>query len=130
VTTNTDNGSRQGQRVDKWLWCARFFRSRSLAQDAVSGGRVHVNGERVKPSRTVRIGDRLVISRGEEQLEVVVLGIPLRRGPAPEARIHYEETTASAVRREQERAAWLGTPAPAGRPDKHSRRLLRGLRRG
>lgn len=128
-TTSTFHDSRHGLRVDKWLWCTRFFRSRSLAHNAVAGGRIHVNGQRAKPSRTVRIGDRLLISRGEERFEVVVCGIPQRRGPAPEARAHYEETAASVARREQQRAARVDAPAPSGRPDKHSRRLLRGLRR-
>src|SRR5687767_2373253 len=115
-----------GLRVDKWLWCTRFFKSRSQATDAVSGGLVHVNGERVKPARVVHIDDRLVITRDETQFEVVVRGIPVRRGPATEARTHYEETPDSIAARERRREhARLAPPAPSGRPDKHARRLLR-----
>ena len=75
-----------GLRIDKWLWCARFFKSRSQATAAVAGGLVHVNGERVKPSRAVHVDDRIEITRDELRFEVVILGLPVRRGPAPEAR--------------------------------------------
>lgn len=119
-----------GLRVDKWLWCCRFFKSRSQATDAVAGGLVHVNGERVKPARAVHVDDRLQITRDETLLEVVVSGIPVRRGPAPEARTHYVETEQSIAARERRREqARLAPPAPAGRPDKHARRALRDLRR-
>src|SRR3954471_11365890 len=94
-----------GIRVDKWLWFARFFKSRSLATDAVQGGLVHVNGERVKASRLVHVSDRLLITREEDRFEVIVRGIPLRRGPAPEARAHYEETAESIAARETRRAS-------------------------
>ena len=120
-----------GLRIDKWLWCARFFKSRSQATAAVAGGRVHVNGERAKPSRAVRVDDRVEITRDELRFEVVVRSLPVRRGPAPEARTHYVETEASIAAREQRREhSRLAPPAPDGRPDKHARRLLRGLRRG
>jgi len=126
-----DKGSPPGLRIDKWLWFARFFKSRSQATDAVAGGLVHVNGERVKPSRAVQIDDRLEITRDEVRLEIVVQGIPVRRGPAPEARAHYVETEASIAERERRRErARLAPPAPDGRPDKHARRILRDLRRG
>jgi ribosome-associated heat shock protein Hsp15 len=119
-----------GIRIDKWLWFARFFKSRSLATDAVQGGLVHVNGERVKASRLIHVDDRLLITREEERFEVVVRGIPVRRGPAPEARTHYEETAESLAARETRRAyARLAAPAPDGRPEKHDRRALRDLRR-
>ena len=127
----TEQASTPGLRIDKWLWFARFFKSRSQATDAVAGGLVHVNGERVKASRIVHIGDRLNITRDEVRFELQVTGIPVRRGPAPEARAHYEESAQSIAAREQHRAhASLSAPAPDGRPDKHSRRLLRDLRRG
>src|SRR5690242_781211 len=119
----------QSLRLDKWLWHARFFKSRSQATDAVNGGLVHVNDERVKPSRSVAVGDRLAITRSETRMEVVVRAIPVRRGPASEAQACYEETAASQrlreARREQQR---LRPPAPQGRPDKHDRRALRDLK--
>lgn len=116
-------------RIDKWLWHARFFKSRSLATDAVSGGHVHVNDERVKPSRAVAIGDRLTITRAEERMEVVVRALPARRGPAAVAQACYEETPASVAARERRREfRKLRAPAPEGRPDKHDRRALRDLK--
>jgi ribosome-associated heat shock protein Hsp15 len=119
-----------GLRIDKWLWCARFYKSRSQATAAVAGGLVHLNGERVKPSRAVHVDDRIEITRDEQRFEVVVRGLPVRRGPAPEARGHYAETEASIAAREQQRErSWLAPPAPDGRPDKHARRMLRNLRR-
>ena len=126
--SSTPDGA--GLRIDKWLWCARFFKSRAQATEAVSGGRVHVNGERVKPSRVVHVDDRLEITRDEMRLEVIVRGIPARRGPAPEARTNYVETPASVAAREALRERRLAAPAPDGRPDKHARRVLRDLRRG
>ena len=120
-----------GLRIDKWLWFARFFKSRSQATDAVAGGMVHVNGERVKPSRVVLVNDQLQITRDEMRFEVIVQGIPVRRGPASEARTHYTETAASIAAREQRRDNQrMAPPSPDGRPDKHARRALRDLRRG
>jgi ribosome-associated heat shock protein Hsp15 len=119
----------EGLRVDKWLWCARFFRSRGLAQEAVEGGHVQVNGERVKASRLVRTGDRLRITRGRERWEVDVTGIPARRGPASEARQHYRETGDSEAARARAREFdRLTAPVVSGRPDKHARRDLRVLK--
>jgi ribosome-associated heat shock protein Hsp15 len=116
-------------RLDKWLWQARFFKSRSQATDAAAGGLVHVNGERVKAAREIRIGDFLNITRDESRIEVIVLALPQRRGPASEARLCYEETAASvqlrARYREQQRYA---APAPASKPGKHERRALRNLK--
>jgi ribosome-associated heat shock protein Hsp15 len=115
-------------RVDKWLWCARFFKTRSLAADAVSGGKVHVNRERVKPSRTVRPGDLLEITVGFDVITVEVRSIPSRRGPATEARQCFAETEASIARRErvreQRRLAAMAAPQTDGRPDKRTRREL------
>ncbi len=122
---------RPSLRIDKWLWFTRFYKSRSQATAAVAGGLVHLNGERTKPSHDVHLDDRLVITRDEVRIEVVVTGFPVRRGPAVEARTYYSETPASvAAREERRRNAQLAPPAPDGRPDKHARRILRNLRRG
>lgn len=126
-----ENGAGAGLRIDKWLWCTRFFKSRSQATQVVTGGLVHVGGERVKPSRVIHVGDTLAITRGDEQWEVVVQSIPERRGPAPEARSHYTETPQSTLARERkQQQARLRAPAPDGRPDKHDRRELRNLKKG
>jgi ribosome-associated heat shock protein Hsp15 len=114
-----------GLRIDKWLWCARFYKTRGVAQEAVEGGHVQVNGERVKASRHVKVGDRLRIIRERERFEVEVTGIPARRGPAPEARSHFVETAESeaarATAREFDR---LTATVNSGRPDKRERRNL------
>ena len=115
-------------RLDKWLWCVRFFKSRALATDAVAGGRVKVNGERVKASHALRIGDRLSLHQGDDNLEIEVLSFPNRRGPATEAQTCYQETPDSAARRliarEQRRINNLGRIQPDTRPDKRERRQL------
>lgn len=117
-------------RLDKWLWCARFFRSRGIAQEAVEAGHVQVNGERVKASRQVRVGDRLRITRERERFEVEVTGIPVRRGPATEARLHYRETPESEAARAHARELdRLAGAVASARPDKRERReLLRLLK--
>ena len=131
MSSETSPSEKPGLRIDKWLWFARLFKSRSQATDAVAGGLVHVNGERVKPSRVIHVDDRLHITKDEIRLEVIVRGMPVRRGPAPEARLHYTETEESVVAREKQRErSRLAGPAPEGRPDKHARRVLRDLRRG
>jgi ribosome-associated heat shock protein Hsp15 len=124
-----ETGRAQSLRLDKWLWHARFFKSRSQASDAVAGGLVHINDERVKPSRDVKVGDRLYITRSETRMEVTVLRIPQRRGPATEAQQCYEESVESVQRRSQRREqARYAPPAPLRRPDKHARKALRGLK--
>jgi ribosome-associated heat shock protein Hsp15 len=117
-------------RVDKWLWCTRFYKTRSIAQDAVEGGHVQVNGERVKAARPIKVGDRLRITRERERFEVDVTGIPARRGPATEARQHYLETPESEAARAAAREfSRLAGPVDSGRPDKRERRdLLRVLK--
>jgi ribosome-associated heat shock protein Hsp15 len=120
-------------RLDKWLWFARFYKTRSLATQAITGGKVHLNAERVKPAHAVRPGDRLTLSLDGVVAEFEVLGIPPRRGPASEARAHYLETPESAARRtqlrEQQRLAQLSRPRPESRPDKRDRRRLMRLHR-
>ena len=119
-------------RIDKWLWAARFFKTRSLAQDAVENGRVRLNGDRVKSSREVRVGDTLVIQVGEFTWTVSVLGLSDRRGPAPVARQLYCETADSqAARLKQiETRQWVADPGSAikGRPTKRDRRLIHRFR--
>ena len=114
-------------RLDRWLWAARFFKTRGLAQEAIAGGHVHLNGQRVKPARAVRPGDRLEISRGEERFEVHVTALADRRGPAAAARALYEETESSVAAREaaqQHRRDLAGSRPPAARPDKRDRRRI------
>jgi ribosome-associated heat shock protein Hsp15 len=128
-----EGASAGGLRIDRWLWCARFYKSRSQAAEAVAGGRVHVNGGRAKASRVVVVGDRLTLSLHGREVEVDVRRIPARRGPAPEARACYEETPDSVARgakwQEQHRLAALAAPRPDDRPDKKSRRELIELAR-
>jgi ribosome-associated heat shock protein Hsp15 len=120
-------------RLDKWLWCTRFFKTRAQATQAVSGGKVHVNGERVKPAHSLRVGDRLSLSIQGATADLDVLGFPVRRGPATEARSHYTETPESSERRiklrEQHRLADMSRPRPDTRPDKRDRRRLQKFRR-
>ncbi len=120
-------------RLDKWLWQVRLFKSRSIATDAVSGGRVKLDGERVKPAHPVRAGQKVSITLDDRAIELEVLGLPNRRGPAPEAQACYVETAASAERsaqrREQRRLAAQLRPQPDHRPDKRERRQLDRLRR-
>ena len=121
-------------RVDRWLWAARFFKTRGAATEAVVGGHIHVNGDRVKPAREVTTGDRLEIRRGQQRWTVIVKGIADRRGPASVAATLYEETPESAserARRTDERR--LARPLGADlseRPTKRDRRRLDALRRG
>jgi ribosome-associated heat shock protein Hsp15 len=115
-------------RVDKWLWAARLCKTRSLAADAVKGGRVQVNGQRVKPSKEVGPGDRLQITVGQVRRDVVVLGVAARRGPAKEAELLYEETAQSVAAREAAAAQHRLAAPPSfdlgGRPTKRDRRQL------
>lgn len=121
-------------RIDKWLWAARFFKTRSLATEAVLAGHVQVGGARVKPAREVRMGDTLEIRRGQVASTVVVRALAERRGPASEAATLYEETKESQEAREQQRlqrrdARPLGADLGA-RPTKQDRRRLDALRKG
>jgi len=115
-------------RIDKWLWAARFFKTRSLATDAVERGKVKFNGDRTKPSHNVKIGDTLLIDNGSTEWEVVVCGIAEKRGSAAVAQTLYGETAASVEKRRllAERHHFFREPASAikGRPTKRDRRLL------
>jgi len=118
-------------RLDKWLWAARFFKTRSMASHAVAGGKVHVNGQRIKPARTVHIGDVLQITRDTTTFIVTVLAVSGRRGPAVQARLLYEETEESVKAREEQRdiRKMQAGPAPMGRPSKRDRRKIREFTR-
>jgi ribosome-associated heat shock protein Hsp15 len=121
-------------RIDKWLWAARFFKTRSAATDAVLGGHIQVGGERVKPAKEIAVGDRLDIRRGDTRWTVVVTGLADRRGSAVVAAELYEETPESIAAREQQRLERrLSHPLGAdlgARPTKQDRRRLDALRRG
>ncbi len=127
------NERSDGHRLDKWLWHARFYRTRRLATAAIDDGKVHLNAERVKPAHRVRIGDRLSLALQGIVAEFEVLGLPQRRGPPAEAQAQYLETPTSAERRaklrEQQKLAQASRPRPEGRPDKRDRRRLMKLQR-
>jgi len=117
-------------RLDKWLWFTRFYKTRTAATAAVQGGHVRVNGERAKASMRVHIGDEIKLKRRQLDYEFSVIGIPLRRGPANDARTCYEEQAESIDRRKQAvselKRDRMQMPRTKGKPDKHTRRLLRG----
>jgi ribosome-associated heat shock protein Hsp15 len=128
-------------RIDKWLWAARFFKTRSMAAQAVSGGKVHINGTRIKPARMVQPGDELRIRRGELQFIVIVQGLSDnvqglsdKRRPAKEAQLLYKETEFSVQQREEMRSqkrleAASRMHGPMKRPDKKARRQIRSFTR-
>jgi ribosome-associated heat shock protein Hsp15 len=121
-------------RLDKWLWAARFFKTRSLANQAIELGRVRLQGNRIKPAHSTRVGDELEIMSGETRIEIVVRALSSQRGPAPVARALYEETAASQARREQAQLMRRHGHEPAaaikGRPTKRQGRELRRVRTG
>jgi ribosome-associated heat shock protein Hsp15 len=121
----------EGVRIDKWLWAARFFKTRALAREVVAGGKVHLAGNRIKPGRVVKPGDRLSVTRGEEVFEITISIVTGRRGSASEAKELFSEDQASSQRREQaaeqrkqDRSA---QGAPPRRPDKRERRQIIGF---
>lgn len=119
-------------RIDKWLWAARFYKTRSLACDEIDKGRVQVNGQPVKPAREVKAGDLVALRQGVLQRTVQVLGVSAARGPAPVARLLYEETLESvqAGQKAAEQRRYTSDPAHAitqGRPTKRDRRALSGV---
>lgn len=118
-------------RLDLWLWAARFYKTRSLARQAIETGKVDVGGQRAKPSRTVRVGDAMRIARGDETFDIEVLGLSDQRGPAKIAQSLYVESETSKARRLEVlatlRAARAGYQPPETKPDKRARRLIRAL---
>jgi ribosome-associated heat shock protein Hsp15 len=118
-------------RVDKWLWAARFFKTRALASDAVNGGKVHLSGQRIKASRSVKINDVFEIHRGFEKITVVVEVLSQRRGPASVAQTLYRETEESIALREKEseqrKLARMQIPISDHKPNKRERRKLRSF---
>ena len=118
-------------RLDIWLWAARFFKTRTLAKHAIDGGKIDVNAQPCKPGKTLRVGDVLHISRGEERFEVAVLGLSDVRGSAPVAQALYRESDASREARaklaEQRRLEATGYAKPPTKPDKRARRLIKAL---
>lgn len=126
-----DSSASDNVRVDKWLWAARFFKTRALASDAVNGGKVHLGGQRIKASRSVKINDVFEIHRGFEKMTVVVQELSQRRGPASVAQTLYRETEESVALREKEseqRAlARMQVPISDHKPNKRERRKLRSF---
>lgn len=118
-------------RLDKWLWATRFFKTRTLAADAIDGGKVHWQGQRAKPAREVKIGDELDIVVGDLRWTVVVRGLNAQRRPAPEAKLLYAETAESLARRAQVLELRQLAPTPGadikGRPTKRDARRIRGF---
>ena len=119
-------------RADIWLWAARMYKTRSLAKQAIDGGKVEVNGLGCKPAKTLHIGDKVRLLRGEERLELEVLTLSEKRGPASAALLLYRETEESRLTREQlreqRRLTGEAFSHPLKRPDKHARRELRRLK--
>jgi ribosome-associated heat shock protein Hsp15 len=122
------NDPNTSQRLDKWLWAARFFKTRPLAVEAINGGKVQVDGQRVKPGRVVRPGTRLTIHKGELEWCIEVLGVAKQRRPAAEAALLYSEDEASRHRRQEivreRREAGQTAAAERGRPTKRDRRRI------
>jgi len=131
--TAIGDGRDEPIRLDKWLWAARFFKTRSLAVTAINNGKVHVNAQRAKPARAIGIGDVLRVRRGDDEYTVRVIGLSNRRGPAQDAQLLYEETpesvTQRAVAAEQRHLHPHRGPAPQRRPTKRERRELLEMRR-
>ena len=121
-----------GQRIDKWLWFARFYKTRALAAKAVRAGHIRINGARAKPGHDVRPGDQIELVKEQLRWRLTAGPLPSRRGPAKEARLCYAEDEASVERRQKMianlRMDRLQMPRTDGRPDKHTRRKLRARR--
>ena len=115
-------------RLDKWLWAARFFKTRSVAREAVSGGKVHLNGHRAKPGRALSLGDELRIQRGEEEFIITIVELSTRRGPAAQARTLYSESDENRIKREKlaedRKLERQQNAQRERRPDKRQRRRI------
>ena len=116
-------------RIDKWLWTSRFFKTRALATEAVNGGKAHLNGQRVKAGRMVKVGDMLSIQKNTDSYEITILAINKTRRPAKEACLTYEESEQSRLKREKEQGmkklVSATRPVPQRKPDKREREQLR-----
>jgi len=125
---SSDSSSDENQRLDKWLWAARFYKTRSLAVEAINGGKVHLHKQRVKASRTIKSDDILTISKPPYEFEITVLGVSKHRRPAPEAQLLYQESDASKIKREklheEIKNQPLGFRHEKGRPSKRDRRHI------
>ena len=125
--TASQSASVNAVRLDKWLWAARFYKTRALAQEMIQGGKVHYNGKRCKPSRQVEIGATLKLRQGFDEKEILVLQLSARRGSASLAQAMYRETPESVQHREQramERKLISANAPPDSRPDKKQRRQI------
>jgi ribosome-associated heat shock protein Hsp15 len=121
-------------RLDRWLWAARFFKTRRFATEAIQAGKITLDGVRGKPGRAVKPGQRLTIRKGAIHFEIEVKGLAEQRGPASVAEALYRETPESLVKRERQRAEWQAAkaaqPRPDHRPDRRDRRRLSAFKRG
>ncbi|WP_119393464.1 RNA-binding S4 domain-containing protein [Salinibius halmophilus] len=124
----------QAVRIDKWLWAARFFKTRSLAKTALEGGHVHYNGQRAKPSRNVEVGGKLRIRKGQQTFEIEILALSEQRGPAPVAQALYSETPESVAERQRQaelrKLAKAADATPQQKPNKKQRRNIRAMKHG
>ena len=115
-------------RLDKWLWAARFFKTRSVAREAISGGKVHLNGNRSKPGRSLNVGDELRIQRGEDEYTITIVELSIRRGPATVARTLFEESDENRLKREklaeERKLEHQKSATRIRRPDKRERRKI------
>ncbi len=120
-------------RIDKWLWAARFYKTRSLAKKKIEQGKVKINGQRCKPARCIEVGDQIEINKSQNRWTVDVLELSEHRGPAKVAQTLYRETEASQKAREQQqlinKLQYHSTPKPEGRPSSRDRRELRELKK-
>jgi ribosome-associated heat shock protein Hsp15 len=135
VAASGDNGAMEKMRIDKWLWAARFYKTRSLASEDIDKGRVEVNGQTAKPAREVKPGDTVLVRQGAVQRIVVIVGLSAQRGPAPVAQGLYQETAGSIEQRaklalQQRYAREPALSQEQGRPTKRDRRELEQARHG